>query len=200
MNLIVKDNKVSFSSAINDKKKLANYIYTVPETLILAPLEKKTVQLVITTPMTMTGGNQAVLFFESTPDIPVLNKKELTYKLSPKLGALIFQETEGTINVRSKISGVEIIKQTKSVPFGVKITVVNQGNSLIHGSALISLMDNAYKYLGKTKISLKAISAGETTALNTNWNTMLPSGDYHALITYQYRGKNIVIDKVFKID
>jgi hypothetical protein len=201
--LIIKNagKNISFKTpAPGDKKALSNFITIIPDNFILGPLEKKNVEMLIETPKTIFGGNTVSIFFESEDYNPVKKiKLHKMLNIRTSVAAYLFQETEGTVEAKSKITGVKVIDQTISQPLAINLDVINLGNTIIKGSALISILDENYKYLGKIEVPQKILVENEKTTLTGNYNIKLQKGNYRALITYQYKDKNITIEKSFSV-
>ncbi len=179
---------------------IAKYVKINPEKFILKSKESQEVKVSIMLPKDMSGGNQAIAFFEAIPidNLKVIKSDKL--KMGIRLGGLLLQETKGTIKLASKIKKVDVILPTSTKPLILKLNVSNEGNSHIFASAMVAIMGINDTYIGQLSLNKILIFPKKNDTLIGTWNGVLSKGFYHALITYQYgEDKNIVIDKTIEV-
>lgn len=178
---------------------IARYI-TYPNTPFeLEPKQSKQVNMSITVPKGIIGGNSAVAFFHAIPYFPPSLKIVTRVGMAIRLGATIIQETRGSIIVKSRIKSADFIAGTSGKLPALELKVLNEGNTHIYGSAIVAVIGKDESFLGTFNIPELLIFPGKEGNLKGEIKINLQPGSYHALITYQYKDKAITIDKPFDI-
>lgn len=188
------------------KSSVAKYVEIIPSSFELSKNETKEVKVIIKTPKEWTGGNGALVLFDAVPAKPDLSeadkkniKARLDFKLS--LGAVILHQVEGTTVSSSNIISTDIQSKKSGRKISFDLGVKNTGNAFIKTSGFISVLNSNDGYVGKVEIPKVVVFPGKTDTINTQFEGQkLEPGEYHALITYEYNDKSIILDKKFKVD
>lgn len=185
----------------NKKSKifsLGSYLSMSKEPFYLEPRESKEVYLSLKVPEGVAGGNHGVIFFHATQFQPDHKKFKSKVSVAIKLGATIYQEDSKTSVVSSKIKSIDI-DTSDNQKVKVNLKVKNEGNTYIKASGVVAVLGNNEKFLGSFKLSEEYILRGKENILVGELKKKLASGNYNAIITYQYRDKNITVNKSFSI-
>jgi hypothetical protein len=192
--------KIYNSPNPNSKNSIARFITPVEKEFILQSKDTKIVTFLINTPKTISGGNSAIAFFYAMPVIPKEKGAKALIAVSTRLGATILQETKGTVESKSRISSIKISRTKSDNPLEFQMKVLNEGNSFINASAVVGIIENENNFLGSFKIDKKIIPPNGEGLMSKEIKLDLKPGFYHAVVTYQYKGKTITINKPFNIE
>lgn len=194
-----KGNKI-FKPVGTTSQSIAKYISIAePRKFILDGKESREVVFTLKVPKGIIGGNKAIAFCQSSP----LNtdKKDKKLIMAVRAGAVILQETLGTVYIKSRIKAADIILPDADKPLTVKLTVKNEGNTYLMSAGTATILGPNDYFVGSIELKKKLVFPGKEVELKGQLPiaAFIAPGIYHALITYQYRDKNISIDKVFTV-
>jgi hypothetical protein len=177
---------------------IAKYINLPKNTFELNPDETREINCSINVPKGINGGNRAIVFFSGEPYVPPSVKYKSRVKMAVKLGATILQETRGTTVIKSRIKDAIVsIKADKSLSMALR--VLNEGNTHFYGSATVAILGKDDTFIGTLEMPQTLVFPGREGILRGKLNMKIAPGYYNALITYQFKDKNITINKPFLI-
>lgn len=192
-----KNGRKKFTVPKKGKNTLPKYIEILEKNFILEPKQVKNVTVIFNTPLTLKGGNSAIIFFNASD--PTDYKFKTTLAINTMLGVTVLQSTKGSTQFRSRISYIKLSRRTSNHPLELEMKVQNTGNGFIVGTGMVSIINNKNEFLGTFDLNKKIIPPKTEMTFSREINLSLESGQYHALITYNYKDKNINIDKVFDL-
>ncbi len=150
----------------------------------IAPRKKERFTFSVKTPNSAEGGHQAVIFFEGVPATanaggPV----QSGVQFSGKIGAVIYQHTEGNTRATAEVTDVSAVAQNGSVE--VSLQFRNTGNDWIQAKGNAVLVDAAGKTVGRGTFSAIKTLPGETVPAKADVKgfLVLSSGTYKVMVT-----------------
>lgn len=176
---------------------IAKYISYPAESFILMPHKSRHVQMSITVPDSMTGGHQAVVFFQAMPVVdPGKNKSKVAVAM--RLGAILLQEHKNTTVIKSRIKDIHVKIPAKGGP-QIDLDIVNESNTHIYAEATAALLTTDERLIGTIKLPSTLVLRGRTSRLSAQYKKSLSPGAYKLLITYKYRDKYVSVYRSFEI-
>lgn len=179
------------------KTSIARYLEPEEKEFLLKPKETKKVKVLFNIPKSVIGGNTAAIFFQAEPFIP--KGQNTLVAMVSRLGATVFQETKGTVITKTRITSVNI-KKKKSRPLDFKMKVKNEGNSTVLSNVMVGILGQNESFYGTFEITKKLIPDTKEVLFEKEVPITLPSGNYNAVITLNYKNKSTTINKMFTVD
>lgn len=180
----------------------SNWISFYPAEFKLQPNATQKVRYTINVPADAIGMHNSVMFFEVGGNtVKQLNEQgeEVNLKILHRLGALIYIESEGTLNRAGEVNNIKITQNLNDVI--VSVDFLNSGNADIAAKGTFNILDaEGYVYargefdyvytFPKDKAELKARSP----------QTSLSQGSYDILVTLEYeQGGALVQEAHFEV-
>jgi hypothetical protein len=91
------------------------------------------------------------------------------------------------------------MKKSTNAPLDFEMKVNNYGTGYIIGTGVVSIIDKKNKFLGSFELDKKIIPTKREVLMKKEILLSLDSGEYNALVTYNYKNKSISINKPFEI-
>ena len=111
----------------------------------------------------------------------------------------MLHETTGTTELKAKIKQV-IPHIDKNKLSSFDIGIMNEGNTHFYSTVSISISGKNYSFISTHKSTKTLVYPNQKLTVPVVIDKKLEKGDYHALITFQYSDKAVVIDKPFQIN
>jgi hypothetical protein len=159
-----------------------DWLVPAVDTFVLSPGEKKKFTFKLKTPAGVSGGHQAVLFFEGIPSGNAKSGKSGVL-LTGKIGALIYQHTEGKTSAQAEISNIIAAKQGGQAT--VSLQFKNTGNDWIQAKGNAILVDTKGKTVARGEFAPIKTLPGENVPASVVVKSFMPlaAGTYKVMVT-----------------
>ena len=156
----------------------------------IAPGGEKEVELIVSSPADASGGKAAVVFFTGVPGVPSSGgsqkeKPDASIQIVPRLGALVFFETEGTVKKTGKITDFSVQPLTESSTLEVRYFFENFGNTDIFVAGTFYILDPNKALVAKDNLDSMRTFPGDKGLGKTRWKGILSPGSYHLVATFE---------------
>jgi hypothetical protein len=170
----------------------SSWIKLDPEEFDMASKEDKKVKYTITSPSNASGGHVSVIFFES-----VIDKYE-GIAVAGRIGAIVYQNTEGDIKESGEIKGVSVLTSEEGKPIVLQITFENNGNSFLAAKPSVKIMDGGKTVAESLGMNINALP-GDTKVSTITINKPLTEGSYKAQVELNFGDKTLKSQSDFNI-
>ena len=168
----------------------AKWILLQEKEFEIAPGGEKEVELIVSSPADASGGKAAVVFFTGIPGNPPSGgsqkeKPAASIQIVPRLGALVFFETEGTLKKDGQISDFSVQPLPESSSLEVRYSFENLGNTDIFVAGTFYILDPNKALVAKDNLGSMRTFPGDKGAEKTRWKGILTPGSYHLVATFE---------------
>lgn len=160
----------------------AAWITPEQNSFTLAPNEKKKFKFTFKTPTDAKGGHQAVLFFEGVPS-KADTKKATGVQILGKIGAIIYQHTEGKTTAKGQLGDISASATGRSI--SVTMQFLNIGDDWLQPKANAVLVDSKGKTVARGDFTVLKTLPGESASGTTTLKSFIPleAGTYKVIVT-----------------
>jgi hypothetical protein len=160
----------------------SDWITPEQDKFVLAPGEKRKFRFKMKTPAGVSGGHQAVVFFEGIPSGNNASGKSGVL-FTGKIGAIIYQHTEGKTSVKGEVDNVIAAKQNGQAI--VSLQFKNTGNDWIQAKGNAVLVDTKGKTVARGEFDPVKTLPGESVPASVLVKsfTALNTGTYKVIVT-----------------
>lgn len=168
----------------------AKWILLQDKEFEIAPGGEKEVEFVVSAPSDASGGKAAVVFFTGIPGAPPSTgeqkeKPAASIQIVPRLGALVFFETEGTVKRAGQITDFSVQALPESSSLVVRYSFENLGNTDILTAGTFYVLDPNKALVAKDNLdSIRTFPADKGIG-KTEWKGILNPGNYHLVATFE---------------
>ena len=160
----------------------SEWIKLDPVTFELSPKEGKKVSYSITSPNNASGGHVSVIFFEG-----LINTYE-GIAVSGRIGAIVYQDTEGDIKRAGEIKELTILTSEEGMPVNLRISFANTGNSHISAKPNIKILENDKMIIETQAMNINTLPGDIKTSIITI-DKKLKEGKYKAQVELSFDDK-----------
>lgn len=181
----------AYVSAGSSKSSLGKWILLNDKEFIVPSKSVKEIPFVVSPPADMQGGASGVIFFVGTGVTKdegknTSGKPRTTITIQPRLGALVFFESEGTVKRSGRLVGdIRYEAPSADQPLKISYEFANEGNSdiLVTGTFHVMDMDNAL--VAKENLNPIRTFPGDKGRSETQWSGELEPGTYHVIVSLE---------------
>lgn len=168
----------------------AKWILLQEKEFEIPPGGEKEVELIVSSPADASGGKAAVVFFTGVPGTPPpggsqKEKPAASIQIVPRLGALVFFETEGTLKRTGQITDFSVQPLTESSSLEVRYFFENLGNTDIFVSGTFYILDLNKALVAKENLDSMRTFPADKGMGKSQWKGILNPGSYHLVATFE---------------
>lgn len=189
--LYAKDRSKTFKPAGSLPYSCSNWITVYPSDFTLDPGRAVEVKYSVNVPSTASGGYYSVIFFESILE-PEEGAKKSNVTFASRVGTIVYLDAAGTTNRSASIRNFTVQEPDNQRPMFATITIRNDGNALITPEGNIIITDSGANLYATMKLKNIYVLPGESVDVRREWRGVLREGEYDAIATLDFGGKEPV--------
>jgi hypothetical protein len=180
-------NEKLFNTPGSSPRSATNWIEFVPRQLTVPAAGTGKVQVIVTTPLKVSGGYYAVVFVESKPELAegATAEKKAVYT-NMRLGSLILLSAENTEQYSVEVSDVQFIAPAANQALKLDFLLSNTSNTHIFPEAAVAILNSRHELIAKAEGEKQRFLPGQKDRLAVSWAGTLPAGSYTAILTILY--------------
>lgn len=191
-----KDGSKDFKEAGSTPHSCADWITLNPTKFEINPNEIKEIEYTLSVPEYASGGNYAVIFFESIISEP----KGSGVAIAGRIGTIVYQETKGRVNKKGSILDLSACKECK--PLKVSLVFINEGDTQLQADGKVVFEDSSGNPVAELEIPRIYTLPGDLVKKELEWSKIdLKKGRYILKGIIDYGGaEEATFEKEFVVD
>lgn len=162
-----------------------------PSELVVEPKSSANVKVIITVPLTASGGYYTMPVFEAMPvkdeaKSARTTDEKATASIGIRFRGLIMLATADANEYNIEVMGGVVAPPTESSPLEVDIDVRNRGTVHARVQANFAILNERGELAGRGKLEGSRFLPGQRNILKAAWAGTLTPGKYTALVTFSY--------------
>ena len=167
----------------------AKWVVLEHQAFTVEPHSKRDVGITVSTPADASGGYACVIFFRGLPafesDAPSDGKPQTSVVVQPRIGTLLFFETEGTTQRKGELLTLSYEPPKEDRPLLLQYEFKNTGNTDVLLTGHFHIMDDTKALVSKGDLTPIRTFPGDQGIAQTEWTGVLVPGTYQLVITME---------------
>lgn len=144
------------------------------------------ITVLISVPLTATGGNYAMCFFRGDPVDEVTRDANSSANIAIRLGAPLLLSVEGASVYDVAVLATRVSAPTSNSEFEADLEVINRGDAHARLDGMFAILDASGRLAGRGRVEEKRYFPGQHDTSRIRWAGELAPGAYTIVVSLRY--------------